>query len=74
MKGTPKAISYGKDKHIAHVVESHLATIWSYFAQPCLFGVIGSAIDFRVLNYKIIPKALLVVIIISNFADNFFQK
>lgn len=38
-KGAPKAFSAGSDMHIAHVVESHLATIWSYFAQPCLFGV-----------------------------------
>merc|ERR1719502_2138004 len=62
-KGTPKALSAGPDKHVAHVVEANLAIIWTNIAQPCLFGVIGTAIDFRVLEIETIPTSLLVIFI-----------
>jgi len=39
--------SSGKEKHFAHDVEATLASLWSIVAQPLLFGVVGSYLDFR---------------------------
>ena len=47
----------------AHQVEGDVALFWRHVAQPILFGVIGTAVDFRVLNPASIPRALLVVVI-----------
>lgn len=51
----------------AHETEHSVAMIWRMLAQPLLFGVIGTVVDFRVLEVASIPKALVVVNSLSWF-------
>ena len=44
-----------------HQTEHTMAALWDSIASPLLFAVIGSSIDLKVLDMKIIPNALLVV-------------
>jgi len=53
----------GKQKHYAHDVEATLAQIWAVLAQPLLFGVVGSYLDFRRMDGETIGKAVGVIII-----------
>ena len=53
----------GKQKHFAHDVEATLASLWSLGAQPLLFGVVGSYLDFRRMDGETILKAILTVAI-----------
>ena len=53
--------SSGKEKHYAHDVEATLAQLWSIVAQPLLFGVVGSYLDFRRMPGVTIAKAILTV-------------
>jgi NhaP-type Na+/H+ or K+/H+ antiporter len=53
----------GKEKHHAHAVEATLASLWSIIAQPLLFGVVGSYLDFRRMPGETIGKAILTVAI-----------
>jgi hypothetical protein len=45
----------------AHECEHDIAFVWKWLAQPLLFGVIGTAVNFRQLSPSTIPKSLLVV-------------
>ena len=45
----------------AHMAEADVALFWRYIAQPVLFGIIGTAVDFHVLNPASIPKALAII-------------
>jgi len=64
MNGTPSCggmhLTKGAQEHYAHKVETDLARVWVLLAQPLLFGVIGSALDFRKLPSSTIPQAILV--------------
>ena len=53
----------GKQKHFAHDVEATLATLWAMLAQPLLFGVVGSYLDFRKMPGETIGKAVGTVLI-----------
>ena len=46
----------------AHETEHDVAVFWTNVAQPVLFGVIGTAVDFSQLSLAVIPKALLVIV------------
>jgi len=48
--------------HWAHDVESNLAVLWSLVAQPLLFCVIGSALNFAELDPATIPLSCIVII------------
>ena len=45
----------------AHVAENDIALFWRHVAQPLLFGIIGTAVDFSKLSPSSIPKALIVI-------------
>jgi len=55
--------SSGPEKHFAHDVEATLASIWAIVAQPLLFGVVGSYLDFRRMPTDTIFQAILIVFI-----------
>jgi len=59
--------SVGPEKHYAHDVEGTLAQIWALLAQPLLFGVVGSYLDFRKMPGLSILKAILTVFIGVSF-------
>jgi len=65
--GTPKwcgsALVIGADEHFAHETEASLSLVWRLFAQPLLFGVIGSALDFWTIPASTIPLSLLITAI-----------
>eukprot|EP00927_Polykrikos_kofoidii_P047829 TRINITY_DN4210_c0_g2_i1.p1 TRINITY_DN4210_c0_g2~~TRINITY_DN4210_c0_g2_i1.p1 ORF type:complete len:693 (-),score=114.69 TRINITY_DN4210_c0_g2_i1:262-2340(-) len=46
----------------AHEVEAHLAILWSNVAQPLLFCVIGSALNFAELDARTIPASIFIVL------------
>jgi len=60
-------LSAGKEKHYAHDVEATLASLWAIVAQPLLFGVVGSYLDFRRMPGETIVKAILTVTIGVSF-------
>ena len=62
-------LSTGKEKHFAHDVEATLAFIWANLAQPLLFGVVGSYLDFRRMPGITILKAVLTVFIGVSFRE-----
>ncbi|CAG9460109.1 unnamed protein product [Pedinophyceae sp. YPF-701] len=62
-KGAPRKVSSGPASRYAHEVESGLALIWRWLAQPLLFSVIGAAVDFRETNAATIPKAIGLVLL-----------
>lgn len=49
--------------HWAHAVETNLAVLWSLVAQPLLFCVIGSALNFRELDPSTIPLSIIVILL-----------
>ena len=59
--------SSGKEKHFAHDVEATLAQVWAILAQPLLFGVVGSYLDFRRMPGVTIAKAIGIVAIGVSF-------
>jgi len=59
--------SSGKEKHFAHDVEATLAKVWAILAQPLLFGVVGSYLDFRRMPGVTIAKAIGIVTIGVSF-------
>lgn len=61
--GTPKNWSEGPNVVANHEVEHDVARLWNTFAQPLLFGVIGSSVDFRSIRMDIIPLAIIAVLI-----------
>ena len=56
--GWPAALALKADEDFSHLVEHDLAVIWSLVCQPLLFGVIGVALDFRIVDASTIPKAI----------------
>jgi len=50
------------DFHFAHDVESQLAHVWDALAQPLLFGIVGSFLDFRVMQATTAMKAITTVL------------
>lgn len=62
-KGYPTSVSIGANGHFAHEVESDLAQCWYWIAQPLLFGVIGAAVDFRIIETSSIPKCAVVILV-----------
>ena len=60
-------LSAGADHHHAHAVESQLAQLWDDVAQPLLFGIVGSYLDFRSMGGERILKAVLTVFIGVSF-------
>jgi NhaP-type Na+/H+ or K+/H+ antiporter len=57
-RGVGGRLSMGPDDHAAHEVERDLCTVWRVGAEPLLFCVIGSALDFRQIDPGTIPKAI----------------
>lgn len=55
--------SSGADKNFAHDTEASLASLWATLAQPLLFGVVGSYLDFRKMRGETIGKAIGVVLL-----------
>jgi len=51
----------GKDAHFAHAAEAQLAYLWDEIAQPLLFGIVGSYLDFRVMDGVVVAKAIAIV-------------
>ena len=60
-KGLPRPLALGPDAHYATDTEHDLEKLWGLFAQPLLFGVIGTAVEFRTMEASVVPKALLVL-------------
>jgi len=60
-------MSTGREKHFAHDTEATLAFLWANLAQPLLFGVVGSYLDFRRMPGVTIAKAILTVFIGVSF-------
>uniref|UniRef100_A0A0G4HC41 Cation/H+ exchanger transmembrane domain-containing protein n=1 Tax=Chromera velia CCMP2878 TaxID=1169474 RepID=A0A0G4HC41_9ALVE len=60
-RGIPKWGSTGPGPDYGHEVESKLAQIWKYIAQPLLFSVIGAALDFKKVKGETIPLAIFLV-------------
>jgi NhaP-type Na+/H+ or K+/H+ antiporter len=59
--GVGGRLSLGPDDHAAHEVERDLCKVWQFGAEPLLFSVIGSALDFRQINAGTIPKAIAII-------------
>lgn len=57
-RGWPAKLSHGPDDHYPHEVEMDLAKVWRTAAEPLLFSVIGSALDFGNIDAGTIPKGL----------------
>lgn len=60
--GWPRFLSSGKNPHYGTAVEHHVALFWEWVAEPLLFGLVGTAVDFHYINASTIPKSLLVII------------
>merc|ERR1719195_2145721 len=60
-RGVGGRFSLGPDDHAAHEVERDLCKVWQFGAEPLLFSVIGSALDFKQINAGTIPKAIGVI-------------
>jgi len=54
-------LSLGPHPEWRHEVEHHLCLLWRYGAEPLLFAVIGSALDFGQVQASTVPKALVVI-------------
>merc|ERR1719272_1401006 len=53
--------SAGPNEHASHEAEHYLCIVWSLLSEPLLFGVIGSALDFKTIEASTVPKALLLL-------------
>jgi hypothetical protein len=51
----------GPSANHALVVEHHVALFWDWVAQPLLFGIVGTAVDFHKINASTIPKSIAVI-------------
>lgn len=56
--GPYEVLSSGPSVDHAHNVEVDLAKLWRFIFQPLLFGVIGSAVNFKDITLSTIPKSL----------------
>lgn len=52
----------GPDEEMTHRAEHDLCLVWRLISEPLLFGVIGSALDFRNVEASSIPKAVLLIL------------
>lgn len=59
--GYPLSLSEGPNLVANKEVGIELAKIWNILAQPLLFAIIGTSVDFRSIDMDIIPLALLTV-------------
>ena len=49
------------DAHKSHLVEANIGLLWTWLAQPLLFGVIGTELNFHRMAPAVAGRALLVV-------------
>jgi len=55
-------LAEGPNKEYQHTTESHLAELWNHVAQPLLFGVVGSYLDFREMPGETVGKAIATIL------------
>ena len=53
----------GPNEKYTHEAEKAVGMFWRLFAQPVLFGIIGTLIDFRTIETGEIPKSVLLILI-----------
>ena len=53
--------SNADDAHKSHLVEANIGLLWTWLAQPLLFGVIGTELNFHRMAPAVAGRALLVV-------------
>eukprot|EP00929_Paragymnodinium_shiwhaense_P108172 TRINITY_DN744_c0_g3_i1.p1 TRINITY_DN744_c0_g3~~TRINITY_DN744_c0_g3_i1.p1 ORF type:complete len:528 (-),score=120.21 TRINITY_DN744_c0_g3_i1:301-1884(-) len=58
---SPEPADHDDPSFWAHDVEHDLAIVWANLAQPLLFCVIGTALNFRELDASVIPSSIIVV-------------
>lgn len=46
-----------------HTTIDFLNTMWNFMAEPLLFAVIGTALDFRKINPSILPRSVFLVLL-----------
>lgn len=56
-------LTLGPNSRWAHDIEHVVGAFWRLVAQPLLFAIIGTLVDFRSLNAEMIPKSLAVIVI-----------
>ena len=49
------------DAHKSHLVEANIGLLWTWLAQPLLFGVIGTELNFHRMAPAVAGRALVVV-------------
>ena len=49
------------DAHKSHLVEANIGLLWTWLAQPLLFGAIGTELNFHRMAPSVAGRALLVV-------------
>ena len=49
------------DAHKSHLVEANIGLLWTWLAQPLLFGAIGTELNFHRMESAVAGRALLVV-------------
>jgi hypothetical protein len=42
-------------------VEHHIAWVWAWVAAPLLFGIVGTAVNFRKIKASTIPLSVAVI-------------
>lgn len=52
----------GPNKSFSMIVEHHVAKFWMWVAQPLLFGIVGTAVDFRKIKAATIPRSIVVIL------------
>ena len=53
--------SNADDAHKSHLVEANIGLLWTWLAQPLLFGVIGTELNFHRMAPAVAGRALVVV-------------
>ena len=53
--------SNADDAHKSHLVEANIGLLWTWLAQPLLFGAIGTELNFHRMAPAVAGRALLVV-------------
>lgn len=52
----------GPNQSFSLIVEHHVAKFWVWIAQPLLFGIVGTAVDFRKIKAATIPRSIVVIL------------